>query len=98
MVENGCRCKALVGCRLGPTACRTRNRRKPRPDVPESRMTLRLGPVLYFRGARDHLWSLSALVGTAANDEPAPLRTDAGDRVPPHRLAQRRGSSLWRYD
>jgi hypothetical protein len=61
-------------------------------------MTLRLGPVLYFRGARDHLWSLSALVGTAANDEPAPLRTDAGDRVPPQRLAQRRGSSLWRYD
>jgi PhoD related phosphatase len=60
-------------------------------------MTLLLGPVLYFRGARDRFWSLSALIGLAAKDEPAPLRTDA-DCVLPQHLAQRRGRSLWRYD
>jgi PhoD related phosphatase len=60
-------------------------------------MTLTLGPVLYFRGTRGRSWRLSALVGTAAGDEPAPLETE-GDRVPPHRLAERRGRGLWRYD
>jgi len=60
-------------------------------------MTLLLGPVLYFRGARDRLWCLSALVGMAAHDEPGPLEID-GDRVSPRRLAQRGGRRLWRYD
>jgi hypothetical protein len=60
-------------------------------------MTFSLGPVLYFRGTRGRSWQLSALVGTTAGDEPAPLEA-AGDRVPPHRLAGRPGRSLWRYD
>jgi PhoD related phosphatase len=60
-------------------------------------MTLFLGPVLCFRGTRGRSYDLCALVGVASKDEPAPLETD-WERVPPRRLAGRRGRSLWRYD
>jgi hypothetical protein len=60
-------------------------------------LALLLGPVLFFRGARDRSIKLSALVGVAANDEPTLLETNHG-RVTPRRLAARRGRSLWRYD
>lgn len=60
-------------------------------------MALLLGPVLFFRGARDRSFDLSALVGVAAEDAPPPLETGE-ERVPPRRLAGRRGRSLWRYD
>ena len=60
-------------------------------------MSLVLGPVLYFRGVRDRAWRLCALVAVAAGDQPAPLETE-GERVPPDRLAERRGRELWRYD
>jgi hypothetical protein len=60
-------------------------------------MTLLLGPVLYFRGARVRSWRLCALVAVAAEDEPPPLET-VGGQVPPRRLATRCGRSLWRYD
>jgi hypothetical protein len=56
-----------------------------------------LGPLLYFRGARDNAWSLSALVGLAEQDEPALLETGT-DRTLPQCLAQRCGRRLWRYD
>lgn len=60
-------------------------------------MELDLGPVLFFRGARDRTCSLCALVGVAAEEEPPPL--EAGShRVAPRRLAVRRGHRLWRYD
>jgi hypothetical protein len=60
-------------------------------------MTPLLGPLLYFRGARDHAWTLSALVGMAEHDAPGPLEA-AGGRVLPQCLARRCGRSLWRYD
>jgi hypothetical protein len=53
--------------------------------------------VLFFRGARDQSFDLSALAGVAAEDAPPPLETGAG-RVPPWRLGGRCGRSLWRYD
>jgi PhoD related phosphatase len=62
------------------------------PDV-----TLVLGPVLYFRGAFDRSWRLSALVATRSDDEPLPLDSGA-DRVPPRLLAVRCERRLWRYD
>jgi PhoD related phosphatase len=63
----------------------------------ETSMSLVLGPVLYFRGVRDRAWRLSALVAVAAGDQPAALETQV-ERVPPCRLAERRGRILWRYD
>jgi PhoD related phosphatase len=60
-------------------------------------MALLLGPVLFFRGARDRSLDLSALVGVAVDDKPTLLETNHA-RVPPRRLAARRGRSLWRYD
>jgi PhoD related phosphatase len=60
-------------------------------------MALVPGPVLIFRGARDRSFDLSALLGVAAEDPPPPLEA-GNERVPPRRLAGRRGCSLWRYD
>jgi len=60
-------------------------------------VALLLGPVLFFRGARDRSFDLSALAGAAAEDAPPPLETGE-ERVPPRRLGGRRGRSLWRYD
>jgi hypothetical protein len=60
-------------------------------------MELLLGPVLFFRGARDRSFGLAALVGVAVEDAPPPLET-GDERVQPRRLAARRGRSLWRYD
>jgi hypothetical protein len=60
-------------------------------------MALLLGPVLFFRGARDRRLDLSALTGIADDDAPPPLE-GAGERVSPRRLAARRGRSVWRYD
>jgi PhoD related phosphatase len=60
-------------------------------------MALLLGPVLFFRGTRDRSYHLCALAGAAAGHEPPPLEL-ADQHVPPRRLAERRGRSLWRYD
>jgi hypothetical protein len=60
-------------------------------------MSLVLGPVLHFRGARDQAWQLCALVGTDAGESPAALET-ADDRLVPEFLATRCGRSLWRYE
>jgi hypothetical protein len=60
-------------------------------------MALVLGPVLFFRGARDRSFDLSALLGVTAEDPPPPLEA-GNERVAPRRLAGRRGHSLWRYD
>jgi hypothetical protein len=60
-------------------------------------MTLALGPVLYFRGAGERAWQLSALVGVGAKEQPEALES-ADDRARPQRLAERCGCSLWRYD
>jgi PhoD related phosphatase len=56
-----------------------------------------MGPVLYFRGAEDRAWKLSALVVIPSGSEPEPLLTGT-DRAPPRLLAQRCGRALWRYD
>ena len=60
-------------------------------------MALLVGPVLLFRGARDGSYDLSVLAGVAGEDAPSPLESEQ-ERVPPRRLAGRRGRSLWRYD
>jgi hypothetical protein len=60
-------------------------------------MALLLGPVLFFRGTRDRSYHLCGLVGVAGEHEPPPLEI-ADQRVPPSRLAERRGRGLWRYD
>jgi hypothetical protein len=60
-------------------------------------MELLLGPVLFYRGARDRWFDLCALAGVAAEDAPPPLEA-TDQRVLPRRLAVRCGRSLWRYD
>jgi hypothetical protein len=60
-------------------------------------VTLALGPILYFRGAREGWWSLAVLVATADGDRPASLETEAGAAYP-SLLASRCGYTLWRYD
>jgi hypothetical protein len=60
-------------------------------------MALLLGPVLFFRGARDRHVDLSGLAGVAGEDAPPPLETTTA-LLPPRRVATRRGRSLWRYD
>jgi hypothetical protein len=59
-------------------------------------VTLALGPVLYFRGARDGWWNLSALVATRGNQPPS-LETEA-EPAAPRLLASRCERHLWRYD
>ncbi|HET7413810.1 MAG TPA: alkaline phosphatase D family protein, partial [Pararhizobium sp.] len=55
-----------------------------------------MGPVLYFRGVGDHRWRLSALLTTAGDTPPLLVADEL--RVEPHRLAERCGQALWRYD
>lgn len=64
--------------------------------------SLKLGPVLSFRGvADDGTWQVSALVGLGglASGEPAPEMTvDGRIAPPPLPLLSHRGRTYWRYD